>query len=173
MKRRDAIAAITAIVAGCKSRAEPLYTGGSNVPNTTQVNWPDRIAQRAAQHRPPSRLAQFDPATLLLVAQLVWGLLRYCMAAQIRRQHSALVQHPHGHIEQRMRSKLTRQYIEEHPAADAVEIDHHVADTLAAFAAASKAEIEDLIADAKARNDIEPLQWENARRAAELTEISE
>lgn len=142
------------------------------------TDWPKRIAEQAQTHLPQYRIAgdkqvRFDPATLALVAQLVWGLLRYCMAAQIRRQHTALARNPAGAVEQRMRSRLTRQFIDQHPEADAVEVDHQVRATLAAFAIATHHEIEELIADAQDRNAVEPLDWDTMRRAAQLTEIAE
>ena len=137
------------------------------------IDWPQRIAEKTAQAVPPTHAVTFDPALAMLLAQLLFGLLRYCMAAQIRRQHSALVQHPHGAVEQRMRSRIARQYLDAHPTADVVTVDQHVADSLTAFARASKAEIEDLIAGAKNNDESDPFSWENAQRAAELTEIAE
>lgn len=168
MIRRTFLAVAAALLIGCRSR----FKEPSPMPSQA-IDWPDRIATRAAQHCPESRIAQFDPATLLLIAQLIWGLIRYCMAAQIRRQHAAIVKNPHGAVEHKMRSKLTRQYIDAHPDADAVEIDHYVSDTLAAFAAASEAEVEEMIAAAKSRTDEDELVWDNARRATELTGVSE
>lgn len=166
MNRRQCVAAMMLTAVGCRSRFKEAAV-------IETIDWPQRISERAAQQVPTTHVITFDPALAYLIGQLIYGLIRYCLAAQIRRQHSAIVAHPHGAVERRMRSKLTRQYLDEHPTADAVTVDQHVADTLAAFAKATKAEIEDLIAAAKNDDTIDPLQWERARHAQELTEINE
>lgn len=178
MNRRNVLALTVALLLGYAAlgrRPQPRFIESKTMPIT---DWPKRIAERAWGHLPQKRSEDgivylFDPLTLSLVAQLVWGLLRYCMAAQIRRQHTALARNPSGAVEQRLRSKLTRQFIEQHPAADAVEVDQQVRATLAAFAIATHAEIEELIADARDRHAVEPLDWDTSRRVEELTEISE
>lgn len=178
MNRRNVLALTAAVLLGYATLGRSPRPRIVEVKTMPIIDWPNRIAERAWGHLPQHRIADgilvtFDPLTLSLVAQLVWGLLKYCMAAQIRRQHAALIAHPTGAVEHRMRSKLTRQFLEQHPDADAVEVDHQVRATLAAFREASHADAEEMIAAAKARKDIEPLSWETARRAKELTEIAE
>jgi len=178
MNRRNVLALTAAVLLGYATLGRgprPRFVEVKTMPIT---DWPQRIAERSWQHLPQHRIVDgivvaLDPLTMSLIAQLVWGLLQYCMAAQVRRQHTALIAHPSGAIEQRMRSRLTRQFLEQHPAADVVEVDREVRATLAAFREASHADVEELIADAKARKDIDPLSWETARHAAELTEIAE
>ena len=178
MNRRNVLSLTAAVLLGYAALGRGPRPRFMEVKTMPIIDWPNRIAERAWGHLPQHRIADgiivaFDPLTLSLVAQLVWGLLQYCLAAQVRRQHAALIAHPDGAIEHRMRSKLTRQFIEQHPASDVVEVDHEVRATLAAFREASHADVEEMIADAKARKDIEPLSWETARRAQELTEITE
>ncbi len=178
MNRRNVLALTAAVLLGYATLGRGPRPRFAEVKTMPITDWPKRIAEQAQTHLPQYRIAgdkqvRFDPATLALVAQLVWGLLRYCMAAQIRRQHVSLARNPSGAVEQRMRSKLTRQFIEQHPDADAVEVDHQVRATLAAFAIATHHEIEELIADAQDRNAVEPLDWDTMRRAAQLTEIAE
>ena len=179
MNRRNVLAASSvAMLMGYAALGRSLRPRFVEVKTMPLTDWPKRIAERSWQHLPQHRIVDgvvvsLDPLTLSLIAQLVWGLLQYCMAAQVRRQHTALIAHPSGAIEQRMRSRLTRQFLEQHPAADVVEVDREVRAMLAAFREASHADVEEMIADAKARTDIEPLSWETARHAAELTEIAE
>ena len=178
MNRRNFLALTAAVLLGYAAigrSPRPRFVEVKTMPIT---DWPNRIAEQAATHLPQYRIAgekqvRFDPATLALVAQLGWGLLRYCMAAEIRRQHAALARNPSGNLEHRMRSKMTRQFIEQHPDADAVDVDHQVRATLAAFAIATRVEVEQLIEDSQDRNAVEPLDWGTMKRAAELTEIAE
>lgn len=138
-----------------------------------KTDYPKLIAERAAAARPSSNVSTFDPTTLALVASLVWELLRYCLAASIRRQWEQLNAHPHGFTERKLRGRLTRQFLDDHPNADTTEIDGYVADTLTAFRTATRAEIEQMIEAAHDRNETEPVNWEAARHCAELTEITE
>lgn len=133
------------------------------------INYPELIAARATAATDEADVAQLDPATIALVAGLIWDLIRYCVANNIRKQWERLNAHPHGFTEQRLRTRLTKQVIEQQPDADAERIDSIVASHLTAFRLASRDEINGMIEAAAARNMIEDVDWQAAKRVSELT----
>lgn len=136
------------------------------------IDYRELIAARAIAAASSTDAARLDPATIALVAGLIWDLLRYCFAANIRRQWERLNAHPDGLTARRLKQRLTEQIIEQQPDADPEQIANIVGDHLAAFRQATRAEIDDMIEAAAARNVTERVDWEAAKRSSELMEVA-
>lgn len=87
MNRRQCVAAMMLTAVGCRSRFKEAAV-------IETIDWPQRISERAAQQVPTTHVITFDPALAYLIGQLIYGLIRYCLAAQIRRQHSTNIRRP-------------------------------------------------------------------------------